>query len=85
MSIHRANIDWRRIDRQKPPEGVKLMITGPSHMSAYDHYLLIAYYDENYRPSLDGSIRWINVYNDAVSDGNAAPTHWAYPPIFPED
>lgn len=58
---------------------------GPSHMSAYDHYLLIAYYDENYRPSLDGSIRWINVYNDAVSDGNAAPTHWAYPPIFPED
>jgi hypothetical protein len=85
MSIRRVIIDWRCIDRHKPPEGVKLMITGPSYMTTFNNYLTIAYYDEEYRPSDGGPLRWINIYNDAITDGNAQPTHWAYPPLFPDE
>lgn len=84
MSIHPAIIDWRKIEDQKPPEGVKLMICGPSSWIGFNHYLLIAYYDEEYRPSRDGAIRWLTLGNDAVTDEYMPPTHWAYPPKFPE-
>lgn len=86
MSIHRAVIDWRRIDQHPPPENVKLMICGPSYLVTFDKYLMIGYYDNEFRPPRgDGSIRWMTIGNDAVTDQFASPTHWAYPPIFPED
>ncbi len=87
MSIHRNDPQWRSIAEHKPPECVKLQICGPSYLvpvSGATHYLLIAYYDEQFRPSHDGNIRWQTLGNNAVTDEYAQPTHWAYPPKFPE-
>lgn len=83
MSIHRAKVVWYDVEKHPPPHHIKLMVTGPSYMTSDGNYLTLAYIDEDYRPPIDGKLRWIDIHNDAVTDREAQPTHWTYPIIFP--
>lgn len=70
-------IHWYEIAKRKPPENTLLMVAGESGYIKYSQFLTLAYYDEEYRPSLDGTIRWLNVQNDALLDKGWQPSHWA--------
>jgi hypothetical protein len=71
-------IQWKEIEKCKPPEDTLLMVTGPSGYITHKKFLCIAYYDETYRPSFNDRIRWQSVSNDSLSDCGWHPTHWSY-------
>lgn len=79
LTADAAVIVWRTVDSVTPPAKKLLMVTGDSRYRTHTRFLTLAYYDENYRPSRDGSIRWLNVQNDELSDLGWEPTHWAEP------
>jgi hypothetical protein len=77
-------LDWKEIEKCKPPENTLLTLTGPSGYIRYKKFLCLGYYDEDFRPSHGGRIRWQSVTNDSISDNGWYPTHWAYPIELPE-
>jgi hypothetical protein len=78
-----VKLEWKDIDKCRPPENVLLMVTGDSGYVRYKKFLALAYYDEEYRPSMNSRIRWQSVCNDSLSDSGWHPTHWAYPLELP--
>jgi hypothetical protein len=76
-------VNWHRIEDMAPPERELVMVTGPSGYVTHKQFLELAYYDEEYRPSRGGPIRWLSVQNDALSDFSYFPTHWARPIALP--
>lgn len=85
MSTRKVAWWWWKIDEFKPPEKKLVMVTGPSGYVTHTKFMTLAYYDEEYRPSRGGPIRWLSVTNDALSDCSWYPTHWALPIDLPED
>jgi hypothetical protein len=75
---------WHPINEEKPPENKLLMVTGPSGSGKHQKFLTLAYYDNRYRPTLYGNIRWVGVTYSEISDQGWYPTHWAYPLELPE-
>lgn len=78
------SVVWHRVDEVKPPEKRLLMVTGDSTYCTHKQFLTLAYYDEDYRPSRGGPLRWLSVQNDALTDQSWVPTHWAFPIELPE-
>ena len=76
-------INWHKIDNLPPPERDLVMVTGPSGYSKHNRFLALAYFDEEYRPSRGGPLRWQTVTNDDLSDCGFVPTHWAWPANWP--
>ena len=79
VAVEIGTVQWHRVDDHKPPQNTLVMVTGDSGYRTHTRYLTLAYVDEEYRPSLDGRPRWINVQNDGLSDQfPSEPTHWAH-------
>lgn len=70
-------IQWFAVEYKLPPEKELVMLTGPNAYVTHTKFLTLGYYDEEYRPSRGGPIRWINTQYDALSDQGWVPTHWA--------
>lgn len=75
--------DWNAIKYTKPPQKTLLMVTGSSGYVTHPQFLALAYYDEEFRPSKPGQIRWLDVTSEALSDRGWYPTHWALPIRLP--
>lgn len=76
-------LEWKDVHKCKPPEDTLLMVTGDSGYITHKKFLCLAYYDEEFRPSRDNNIRWLNVCNDELTDNCWRPTHWSYPVALP--
>lgn len=74
---------WFKVAEVAPPQKKLLMVTGSSGYRTHQQFLQLAYVDENYRPAVNGKLRWQAVTNDALSDAGFYPTHWAFPINLP--
>ncbi len=70
---------WNPIFKLKPPEFKLVMVCGDSGYSLHMQFIALAYYNNDYRPPLDGRIRWLDVTGTALSDYGWVPSHWAWP------
>lgn len=75
---------WSDLASRPAPEKTLLMLTGPSGYVIHTRFLALGYYDEEFRPSHGGPIRWLDVTGEALLDHGWVPTHWAYPIKLPE-
>lgn len=73
-------IDWKKCTASPPPEGLLLLTCGDSGYTPRDQFLALAYHDSEYRPPIDGRIRWLGVTGDALADHGWHPSHWAFIP-----
>lgn len=80
-----ALIKWfslKNEDAPKPSPKTPLMVTGRDTKG--NKFLCLAYYDEEFRPSLDGQIRWLDDTDTALSDYGLYPEWWAKPIWLPD-
>ena len=78
-----ADIDWQKITEKKPPEKTLLMVCGDSGYMRHTQFLVLAYYDNEFRPPINGRTRWLGVDNQPLMDNSWVPSHWAYPTKMP--
>lgn len=78
-----ALVQWFAIEDVKPPEREHLMVTGESGYGR--PYIALAYYDEAYRSSRGGPLRWLDMTNTELTDYVGTPTHWAHRINLPGD
>jgi hypothetical protein len=70
-------INWINVDYQLPPERELVLLTGSSGYVTHKKFITAGYYDNEYRPPIDGAIRYLDVQDDALLDRGWRPTHWA--------
>lgn len=70
-------VHWFNCDITMPDERKLVLLTGPSGYVTHPKFLTLGYYDNEYRPPINGRTRWLNVQNDDLSDQGWVPTHWA--------
>lgn len=76
-------VKWFACDSHLPNENEIVMLTGDSGYSRRPKFLTLGYYDNDYRPPIDGQIRWLDVQNEPLSSQGWAPTHWAKAILLP--
>lgn len=76
---------WFKVAENPPPEKTLLMVCGDSGYSHYTKFLTLAFYDEEYRPSIaGGKKRWLDVTGTALWDYCWEPVYWALPIELPD-
>lgn len=78
-----VEIDWIPLSREMPPQGEIVLLTGPSGTNRTPSFVLLGYFDESFRPSRGGPVRWLDIDNDALTDQGYVPTHWSPRPNLP--
>lgn len=81
--MSQALLPWQSIEDVRPPERTHILVCGDSGSNAHPSFIMVAYYDHQYRRSLDGQIRWLTIDNDALTDYGYVPTHWCEVPWTP--
>lgn len=80
-------ITWYRVEYKLPDQGQIVMLTGDGGGVTLEksRFLVLGYYDEQFRPRLSpkGPPRWLNIHDDALMDHGYEPTHWAMPIPLP--
>lgn len=77
-------IEWWHVKYKAPPEKTLLMLTGDSGMRTHKKFLVLGYYDNEFRPPYpNGDIRWLDIRHDALLDRGYRPIYWALPIVLP--
>lgn len=58
------------------PEGDLIMLLVGTGMVTYPTAILSGYFDDEYRPPIDGKRRWLDPQGTSLSDSGMVPTAW---------
>jgi len=67
---------WNKVTSVMPPDRQFVLLRGDSGMTTTPEFFTLGRTDMEYRPPINGEIRWLDVCNDSLSDSGWAPTHW---------
>lgn len=76
-------ITWTAVSESLPPDRRFVMVTGDSGYTTTRNFLTLARLDKEFRPPINGRLRWLGINNDDLSDCGWRPTHWAEPINLP--
>lgn len=69
-------LNWIAIADRLPPERQLVLVKGPSGYVTHTEFQISAYYDNSYRPPINGRTRWLDPTGTDLSDHGWEPTHW---------
>lgn len=73
----RTLLSWIPLSECLPDDQTFVLMTGPSGYSTTPNFVVLACRDMQYRPPIDGRIRWLDPTHTPLLDKGWEPTHWA--------
>lgn len=71
-------ITWHHVDYLMPEERELVLLTGDSGYVTHTKFITAGYWDTEFRPSApDGTVAWLDVQDNRLTERGWRPTHWA--------